>query len=354
MEPKLISYSQIYAWNRCRFLWELRYPRRIARRITERPLSLGGAVHRGIDGGISTKGDLSAVAEGVQSYIDEWKTKIMRQMDDDELEHIMEVEQSAHIIARNSIRNIDFDRWETVIGPEGEPMVERRIVVPISRSRYWDGFVFVCDWVARDAENGLVWVIYHKVRRQFLPEDAEEVNQQAAVYQYALREIGIETAGSICHNVRSNPPKIPSLNKNGSMSKAKIATTWEVYRETLLAHGLDPADYEEDMKPKLAEVVFERWDKAFRGEAEINAVWNDVIVPASQAISRKHKKIWRALNYMACNGCSMRELCLAELRGYDTEWLLATDYIDKNNPIEGGWNIEDLELVEDDEPTTND
>jgi hypothetical protein len=343
-QPQLISYSQIYAWNRCRYLWDLRYRRHIGRRITERPLSVGGAVHRGVDAGVRTRGDLDEVTAAVESYGDDWLQEIGRELEDDEREHIENVLSDSSLIARNSVRDIDFERWETIeLG--GVPLIESRLVVPISRSRNWDGFIFVCDWVARDHTNGLVWVIDHKVRKAFLPADAEEVNQQAAVYQYGLRSVGVGTAGSICHQIRSSPPKAPKLNKNGTMSRARISTTWERYVEELVACGLSPEDYREEMWPKL-DAEFQRWDQAYRSEAELDAVWDDVVVPAAQTISRKDKKIWRALNYMDCNGCSMREFCLAELRGHDAGFLLGTDFIDHDNPSERRWRAEDIEFLE--------
>src|SRR5690606_14242325 len=117
---------------------------------------------------------------------------------------------------------------------------------------------------------------------------------------------GYPVAGSITYQIASKPPAVPSLlaargKTEPKMSRARIATTWEKYRQCVIDAGLDPDDYYEEMFPKL-NVEFVRPLIAFRGPEQIQNTIEQIIIPAAvemqKAYNQKPKHLPRIHNPM--------------------------------------------------------
>ena len=322
-----LSYSNISTWIACHMRYHLVYERKIRPRVYRRPPELGSAVHAGMAAGILHRSDpRDAAADGVISYIKKFIED--RGGKDAFFEEELDMMQSdilptAIVISQRTLSHMDLPRWET-ISVNGKPGVEVTLSCPLPG---WGEFVGTIDWVARDLSTGRTLLIDHKVRKQFLPNDSEEVNLQMAAYQYLLMRAGkVITAGSMSNQIKAEPPKTPTINKDGkSMSRARIATDWPTYRQALLNVRLNPDDYLE-MIDKL-DVEFWRYSLAYRSVSEIQNIWKGVIQHAAWDIARKHKHIYRTMSHMTCMNCGVRGFCLADLRGHDTEYLLQTAYM---------------------------
>ena len=95
----------------------------------------------------------------------------------------------------------------------------------------------------------------------------------------------------------------------------------------MLESGGDLADYE-DMKDKLS--PFERVTYTYRSDAELASLWKEEITLAeliSTTPSIKH----RSINPFNCRTCSYQDLCFAELRGDDAEFI-KTQLLHHQNP----------------------
>jgi hypothetical protein len=351
-----VNLSQIQEWNKCRYRWDLRYRREIERRSIHGPIETGTAVHAGLAAGIKyygqhgqpTKAVLrrtdTALITAVHTAMEEAVTKLggWKRMEPDEIHQAKEIEETSVEVARRTLTFIRLPRWET-FWYRDEPLVEQRI---------WfehEGFIFhfTPDWVARDIEEGGIWVLDWKIRKSFTPKDAEDVNVQFPAYQYGLERIGLGTTGSIMFQSKSRQESVPRLNQNGSMSRAQIACSWDTYQRYLLEEGLNPDDYIADMKPKLV-TEFYREDRVYRNQFVINRFWDHLILPAAREMLSKKRVIHRHMQYMNCQGCWAREFCLAELMDEDTMFLLHSNYVDIKAPaprvvLRPG----DVELIED-------
>lgn len=323
----MLSYSNISAWIACKYRYDLVYEKKIRPRIDHRPPMLGTVVHAGMAGGILNPSDFyQSAADAIKKWMKEFIAgKGPDYFFDEEIEYLNnDIVATAIPIAQRTLDRLDLARWETM-ELNGQPVVEMTLKCPLPG---WKGFQGTIDWVARDRATGLVWLLDHKTRKQFLPDESEEVSLQMAAYQYLLmRAAKLNTVGSITVQIAAKVPKAPKLNKDAkSMSRAKIATDWPTYAASLLSVGLDPDDYLE-MQPKLAEIEWWRMSQAYRSAPEIVNIWKEVIQRAAWDIARKHKHVYRTLAHMTCNNCSVRSFCLADLRGHDTEYLLQTAYI---------------------------
>jgi hypothetical protein len=270
-------------------------------------------------------------------------------MDEEELEIIESLRHDAPIIAARTLENMNLTRFR-VVAFQGKPMVELSLTAPIFG---WDGFHTTLDVVLEEIATGDKWLLDWKVRKQFTPVEAEEVNLQKVCYQHVLRHHGVEVQGTIMFQIKSQAPAIPRLNQNGSMSRARVATDWPTYKAALIANNLNPDDYQSEMEPKL-DVEFMRETRCYRSAEEVESFWNGIVVPAAREMRKvvmsldvNPGRIFRTMNHYTCNGCWARAFCLGELRGEDLDFLLRTDYIDEENPASRlVMSADDFEIVE--------
>lgn len=334
-----VNLSQLTEWFRCRYRWHLSNRRHIARREVHPAMDLGSAVHAAIAAVFRCHAEFSkpaltaaklkklraALQEGLKTYRKEWVEEHGVESNGDVTAQLDEIQAKAAVLAWRAIEKLDLARWE-VIWLDDVPLIEQKLSMP-----FLDGVPFygTKDLVAKDRKEGGIWVLDWKVREALQPVENEEVDLQIPAYQNLLQHHGIVTTGGIKLQIRAEEPKIPSRNKDGSMSRQRIATTWEVYEAELIKHGLDPKDYAE-MRQKL-DVEFFRLDKIYRNQASLVLIWEKVILPMARLFVKSKSQV-RNMNSWNCRGCWAREFCLAELLGEDTDFLLETNFIDLDDP----------------------
>jgi hypothetical protein len=343
--PEGINLSQLMEWMRCRYRWHLRYERRIQGRSVQPRLDLGSAVHAGLAGATRRFADMgrkpprltsaayaklySAAVRSTRAWYIEWfAEKGLTEQDISSLEfreHIEEIRTLAAQICQRTLSDLQLDRWE-ILRIKGQPLVEQKISIPFFDTRFYG----TPDFVGKDREKGGNWAVDYKCRQSLQSVEHEEVDLQLPVYQHLLAENGIPTVGTVKFQIRGSLPQVPQINKNGSMSRKRITSTWEVYQAALLQAKLDPADYQEEMKQKLDTEWF-RIDRLYRRPAEIQLMWEKIIEPMGKLWAKSQTQV-RHMHYLNCGGCWAREFCLAELRGEDPTFLLQTSYIDLNAP----------------------
>lgn len=339
----ILNHSQLLEWMKCRYRLELTTVRGINSRAVIRPLTVGSAIHAGMEGALRRMGRPGATPKRIrrasQKAIDAWISSQVDirggegQMTEDETHDLSEVQAEAPVIVQKALEFIDLDRFTTLITPDG-PAVELPILIPYPG---WGGFHVTIDWAVRDKHTGGAWIWDYKFRSSLAPDEAEDYNLQMAVYQRVLWEkYGIETEGTMMFQGRNTAPKIPKLNQNGTMSRSDIATDWDTYRDELLRNGLDPVDYD-DMRIKLADKRRFKLTPAYRPMSQVDNIWEHIVVPAAADLKRFYdgqSKAYRSMHQFNCNGCWARPFCLAELREEDTDFLLSTSFINLNDPAE--------------------
>lgn len=353
-----VSRSQILDYLNCGYRWDLSYRRGIQTAHVREALDQGSAVHRGIKGAIAafvtsnTKVE-AAMRQGALTGIKDWakeaRTERGKFLTDEARDQIKEIERNSFGIAQKALEHFNLAEWEVAMW-KGKPLFEVEVVTPLPP---WKGYRCIPDLVARPRREGKkapYWLIDWKGRASFEEDDAEEVNLQFASMQHVL-EIEIpklQIEGSILWQVKSQAPRWPSQNKDGTMSRAAIVTDWLTYEAALKKANLDPAEYE-DMKAKIAEIEWFRAIKQHRTPEECERVWFEIVHPAALRMAKDPQVIrrWTHMPF-ACKGCWARAFCLAELRGEDTEFMLETDYMDTRAPRKRrdlGENIKKFQLT---------
>lgn len=339
MIDKLVSYSRIKTFLGCSYKYDLSYNKKIAPRVDDRAPTLGGAGHVGMAAGI--------LGQNVDEALDGWAKDYIKNHSltgvDEDIDTMItgmvdEVLQTASVIVPRALENLNLDEWETVVY-NGSPLVEAKFEIPLDG---WRGYVAIVDWVAKNKSTGMTWLVDHKFRKTLQADELEEYNLQMSSYQFVLKSMGIDSVGSMSNQILAKLPSYPKRNKDGTMSRAQITSTWQVYQGALLEAGLDPKDYME-MKDKLTAEFF-RQSYSFRSDTEVLNTWNDVMLRSANTMANNPLGI-RNLGSLSCRSCWARDYCMEELRGGDIDYLMKTEYMPKSKREEK----EAIGLVEEEE-----
>ena len=340
-----INLSSLIDAARCGYRYHLRHRRGIERRTIAPAMDLGSAVHEGIRGGIFrwaafktpriTNKRMTLIWMNVNQYVLDWAEhwKAGRgTLTVETNQELGDTIEKAIRIAQRALVEMDLSRWKILRLRDGSPMVEQKITWAIPGTDV--PFYGTPDFGATDLTDGSNWVWDYKVRERFVSSEDERFDTQLPTYQFGLSKQvpSIRTAGAIKFQIRSALPEIPKLNKNGTMSRQRIATDWPTYDRALVAAGLDAEDYREEMHQKL-DFQFFSLERHYRNDFELRQIWHEITVP--MALAHLRRKNWhRVMHTWGCNGCWARAFCLGELRGEDTEFLLATEYVDTTKPAD--------------------
>lgn len=335
----MVSVSQIQSFMSCPKKWEYGYVEGITPRVERPYLGVGKLCHKGMEVAMGT------MAVRPDTTYEEWresgKRAMVAEFDDymannyfleEELPQQMQMRDDALAVFEQAFNEFEPWRYE-VLNVGGNPALELHFVVPCTGSKGLHGFI---DAVLRDKETGCVWCTDYKFRKTLAPDEDEAFNVQNAVYSYACAKLGVLITGTMTWQHINTPAADPQVLKSGAISRAKIKTTWAHYAEFCRAHGADPAEYFEEMVEKLADVEWFRSTLEYRNQQTVDAVWQEVIVPAAQSIKRhKSDKVFksRSLYPWNCKMCQFKDLCQAELRGHDADFLRSTAYVNRDRTV---------------------
>lgn len=309
-----LSYSQLATFLSCEYQWYTRYVTRIQPAVTPRAMSVGDGVHRGIA--------TTLLGKGYKAGLKEWHEDITKLipidlLDTETAESFVTMYNDVELITLRLIEDIKERGWRVAVMPNGERAVELELSAPMEGCNdRFDGFAAHIDCILNDPISNTNWIVDWKTRKSFQGDDSESTNLQNAIYQYIAMKNGIEISGTVTYQVSSKPPKSPSLNKNGTMSRTAISTDWKTYKQALEDNGLDPSDYT-DMMAKLDKDPV-RPIKMYRGAEEIQNVWDQIVMPVANKIMEIDRPV-RSMGYMNCLNCGSKSICLSAMRGHDNQ-----------------------------------
>lgn len=370
-----ISVSQIGAFQDCQYKWQLMYKEGIRIRKGElTPSAVGSVFHEGMAAALrqlffqqqskrkskpatAHKRLVAASDKAIRVwYTDNYVEKqtpfvndegqLVMMTDEDYGQQWANMLSNASKLVERTIINLDLVNRYEVTGIEIQPdlvvpVVEFWLDVDLSLPLGFPPNVFafagVVDAVMLDKETGMTVVFDWKLHKRFTTLENEQLSAQIALYQHALRvAYGINTQVGIVYQVKSEPPRKPEPNKDGTMSRRKITSDWMTYETSLILAGLNPDDYRDEMQPKLADIEFFRPLMVFRTPAITQIFWDNLLNFARTIIKTEHFPM--ALGY-SCRTCPFAKLCTARIYGYDEGELFETIYIKE----------EDIPIIEDDE-----
>lgn len=348
----MVSVSQLQTFMSCPKKWEYGYVENLTPRVDRPFLTVGKLCHKGMQVAMTYlwKSQMVGITDkSMEWFIESWEYFGVCAIEYEWKEYITnnaflaeEMPEQEQILA-DAIAVFkqafeEFEPWKydvlTVCKNGVEtPALELHFVVPCAGSKGLHGYI---DAILRDRETGSVWCTDYKFRKSLSPDDEEAVNIQNAVYTHACKKMGIKITGTMTWQHCNTPAADPALNKNGTVSRSKIKTTWNHYAEFCRANGVDPAPYEEEMKEKLSGIEWFRATYEYRNDETVKNMWNQIVVPAAYAVKSaytmaKKDKNRRHLYPWNCKMCQFKDLCQAELRNHDADFLRSTEYVKRSH-----------------------
>jgi len=187
-------------------------------------------------------------------------------------------------------------------------------------------------------EYGL-WIVDHKNHKTMPDNTFRLLDAQSALYVWAALLNKYEVQGHIWNYVKSKPPSIPAMLKDGTrLSKSKCDTDYITLLRTIQVNGLNPADYK-DWLGRLKAHQYRH------GEPQVSSFFQRVVLEKPKGMLKKvaqeayttHKRMhsynWenadgvervvdRSCTYM----CSYTDLCTAELFGGNGEQIRRSQF----------------------------
>ena len=190
-------------------------------------------------------------------------------------------------------------------------------------------FVGHIDKMPRD-KHGRIWDQDHKTHRNIPDAEARYADIQQVFYVWAAPLSGYPKLNGILWDyLRTKPPAIPELLKNGQLSKRKnIDTDWETYEAEIHKHGLNPADYDdmrELLEPRGNSNYLQRVPLPSPPKELIERVVADARATIEIIHHRRGKPPIRSIDF-ECKGCEFYRLCQEEYRGVDSSFLRKSEY----------------------------
>lgn len=292
------SQSKIKSWRRCHKQYRYKYDQGLSRRQAPVALARGITFHEMLDAKVSGgdwKLPLSKYRQDYQRMFDEERENYPTP---DELEAL-------------------FHRYQEKYKDDGldyQGKSEIEVIVE------YEGITFkgIIDKLPKDAQ-GRVFVCDHKTHLRIPDEDARYSDIQTVLYYWALQEVGEQVDGVLWDYIRTKPPAVPEVLKSGGLSKrANIDTDYETYLKAIVDNGLNPDDYKDILEKVKGNVFFKRIFLPKPNRALVDSVVNDFFSTAREIMDSKSEV--RNLT-KDCKMCSYFQLCSAEVRGLDTEFI---------------------------------
>lgn len=192
-------------------------------------------------------------------------------------------------------------------------------------------FTGTIDAVLKDAETGEYVVADWKVRQMFHDERLVDLDGQlkfyAAIINYeAAVPVITKTLQIQLLNRTPKPAKL--TEKTRRVSLAAIASTWEVWSQSVAALGLDPEQYRAEMEPKLQSP--EHYTRLV--ETPVPLAQNHYILANALQIGHAIRRSIENDSFpgipssMGCQYCPFKNYCRVLEVGGDTEAVLELEY----------------------------
>ncbi len=340
----MVSVSQLQTFMSCKKKWAYNYLENLKPRVERSYLTIGKLCHKGMQAAMNmlwmyplatleqmTVEGLTAMQKEYSEYMAE--TDFL----DEELPDMEQLWEDAESVFKQALKEFNPTKYEVITimnGRELLPALELHFVVPCAPTKGLHGFI---DAILKDKETGFVWSTDYKFRKSLSPDDEEAYNVQNAVYVHACRMLGVEITGTMTWQHVNTPASDPAINKDGTVSTAKIKTTWEHYKQFLIEHGKDPSiSIYAAMEEKLSGIEWFRPTYEYRNNETVENIWSQCVLPAASAVKKAHNKNannYRSLYPWNCKMCQYQSICQAELRDYDADAIREREYTRRVSPL---------------------
>lgn len=327
MPPKEhISFSEVGSYRRCPKAWEYRYLKRIKRRFKGVRLLRGEILHEMLNAYVNQRIIKGYTGNDPWDVLDEYADKFGAYFEEEKDMH-GDIIGDCGTIFEGYLRKYRRD-----------PLTYEasEIKIEIDLSKLGSGainvtFIGFIDKIARDKQKRR-WIIDHKFLKSIPTADDQFSELQLLLYFWALgmQDPKGKLDGVCWDYARAKAPTEPDVLKSGELSKRKnLDCDPYTYLKVIRRERLDAKQYV-DMLEMLAgkeDTFFERVFLPKPSTDMIIEVVNDFLQTTAEIQAKRDDgRCARSMSSFNCNTCEFRQLCEAEVRGLDSDYIMKAEY----------------------------
>lgn len=314
-----VSQSKVKTWRRCHMAYHRRYVEELRKKRKSRPLQFGTMIHEALE--MHFNGD--EALDYFDILRDDVKAMKLFAQERDEYGDIL---QDCEDIITDYLDYWD-DRDLRAVRIKGQG-AEHLFEIEILPDVIWNGKL---DVIAK-TPNKLRWLVEHKTYTRKPNDDARWRDLQSSTYFRANDILGWpQLDGCLWDYVKSKPPAIPELLKDGSFSTKKIDTLPSTVLRTLSENSEAQEKSATKQLQALRTMAENNRSQYFqRIHTPVNSdvaelVFNDFEASVREMIEG-HGKCSDMNIDKHCSWCDYEPLCRATLQGLDVDYVKEREY----------------------------
>lgn len=321
-----VSVSEINSFLRCRRAWDLTSASRQSLRHKVTPkiyFVIGSAVHEAIDAQARGDDPFEYFEEFVQSERADRREAYESSVGKSPWANEMEDFEQSVVLARELVSQY-FNHYgaENPLAAQGLKYVATEVPFSIPLGGGVN-FVGTFDGIATDIETESVFYLVENKTAGRKPNiETIQTSNQFVGYNWAFRALtGVSPAGTLYNGILKRVIKPPKMLKSGALSVDKNASvTLKTFMEAINRGNHDPVKYL-DYLEYLQEREANGDDRFFFREiftysnAQLDN-WGETLELVSSEMTQSPVVY---PNYTSCEGCLVRDLCLAQDMGEDVD-----------------------------------
>ena len=195
--------------------------------------------------------------------------------------------------------------------------------VHIEKTYKCKGFIGIIDGLVKNKRTGKLWIYEMKTFSQMPNEFDRVFRPQPYIYYQQLKNKGIDVEGVVWEYVKSDLPKLPTVLKNGSLSKAMNGNIIpDTIIEACRINSLNVEDYRDLIEQSKINIqnFFDVKSRYITPEVAEKMFDEFKCIRTNKNNKKKH------MNTLTCKMCCYKDICLAELTGADSQFILEENY----------------------------
>lgn len=312
-----VSQSKVKTFRRCHQAYDYRYVQKLRRKRKSRPLQFGTMIHEALERHFN--------GDDPMEYFEELRNDVaaMRLF-------AQERDEYGDILVDTQDIITDYlDYWaDDGLRPirKAKRGAEHTFEIELMPGIVWNGKL---DAIAR-TPNKLRWLVEHKTYTRKPNEDDRWRNLQSVTYFRANDILGwAPLDGCLWDYIKSKPPALPGVLKDGTLSTKKIDTLPATVERIIAEHDqkkLGKVDALRSMADKNRKEYFQRI------HTPVNRAVADLVFTDFEATVREmvdnHGKCSDMNIDKHCSWCDYEPLCRAKLQGLDVDYIKEREFTD--------------------------
>lgn len=312
------SWSEVNLYRRCPKAHDYRYRQRLKRKRPIIPMLVGRILHEMLDAYVLAK-KLTNYDKDPWDILSEYEAVYYTFFEEEREEH-GDIPANCERLFEAYLRTYQNDD----LTYEGS---EEFVATDLATNLRFNGYI---DKIAVDG-SGRRWIVDHKFHKSIPDADHRFHELQLLYYIWAWNRWNPEKPadGIMWDYVRTAPPTEPKVLKsgNGLEKRASLRCDRHTYEAAIKRHGFEKKDYKEFLK-KLEKndlMFFERVFLPAPKKAQMDLIVEDfrataVTIQNMKGIAPRH------MSKFNCQGCEFKQVCEAEVRGLDANFVKKKHY----------------------------